>query len=192
MSATNWIMRAIAGAAMTAVWALAAGCNPSVGAFCNKVCDCTGCDDAQAAGCVDRAEEARKQARDTGCGDEFNAMLSCMNATFTCENDAPSTVGCEEELESLNACAPGIGGSLGLNPCEAYNQAVIAKYKSCGVTVDSGGLPTTDCPPELAKQSDCLRVCIEPVDCKCVDPDLVDQCTEDLFLPFEECFSSCF
>ena len=76
-----------AGTLGTMLWALAPGCGPSVGAYCNKICDCTGCSDSELDDCVDAIDDARKDAEDEGCSGEFDAYLSCLDGELTCEDD---------------------------------------------------------------------------------------------------------
>lgn len=104
-----WTMAALATAATT-LWAAMPGCGPSIGAYCNEVCDCQGCSDKELDECVDNIDDAKRAAENEGCSSQFDAVLSCAKDELTCQNDIASADGCESEAEELYKCSADIGG----------------------------------------------------------------------------------
>lgn len=101
------------------LWTMAQGCGPSIGSFCNKVCDCMGCSDSERDDCVDSLEDQRKAAEDEDCGGEFNDYLSCTSSELECEDDIATADGCDSEAEKLAECTKGsvVGGNAVLAYC---------------------------------------------------------------------------
>jgi hypothetical protein len=190
------IKTTVVGLLGTMIWATVPGCGSSIGSLCNKVCDCTGCNDSQADDCVDNFDDARKVAEEEGCSSEFDAVLSCASSELTCKDDKVQIDGCDGENEALFKCSSkikldGIGG----NACERYAEKVIAKYEGCGVKIETGdqGSGETSCSDSQAKQAACLTPCIDKVPCECVNPDKIaaGECTEEKSKDVNDCVSAC-
>lgn len=96
--------KAILGVAAVALWGLAPGCGASIGSYCDKACDCIGCNDSEHDDCIDDLEDARKAAQDESCGDKFNDILSCYDSELTCDDGDLDVDGCESESEALEKC----------------------------------------------------------------------------------------
>src|SRR5690242_7249809 len=95
-----------------------AGCGPSSGSLCNKVCDCTGCSEVEQDDCVDTLDDARKAASKKGCGDKYDDYLSCIDGELTCVEDHLDADGCELEAEEVGECMNGSLATLpGADPC---------------------------------------------------------------------------
>jgi hypothetical protein len=88
-------------------WGVAPGCGPSIGAYCNKVCDCVGCSDSQRDDCIDDADDARKAAENKGCRGQFDDLLSCGANELECKDGYTQTDGCDSEVEAYNECMIG-------------------------------------------------------------------------------------
>lgn len=107
--------------AVVLVGGAAPGCAPSAGAYCRKVCDCTGCDAAAEAECVDDLSDAQHRASKKECGDKFNAYFSCIDGQTKCVGGALEVEGCESEGEALVTCAGDIGLNIGVT-CQVVCQ----------------------------------------------------------------------
>lgn len=113
------------GALVVTFWGVAPGCGPSIGAYCDKVCDCVGCSDDQRTDCIDDAEDARKNADDKGCRGQFDDLLGCGANELECKDGYTQTDGCDSEVEAYNECMIGkpssSGSSGGYGGEGAYN-----------------------------------------------------------------------
>lgn len=180
----------VSGAVM-AFWGAAPGCGPSAGSYCNKVCDCTGCDQTERADCLDTVDDARKASEDKECGSEFNDYFACVSSETTCVDDKVDFDGCDAEAEALSKC----GGPvvLGGNACERYADTVIAKYAECNVDLATGNGGEVECSPENAVLASCLSPCIVELDCVCIDPDLIanGDCTAEASQSYSDCSAAC-
>lgn len=79
------------------------GCQASPEDLCHKMCDCsTSCTDSGLAQCIDYYKQYQKLAEEVGCGDEFNAALSCA-ANGECQSDGYTT-DCDTESKAFSAC----------------------------------------------------------------------------------------
>lgn len=114
-----------AAAAVLALWAALPGCVPSAGSYCKKVCECSACDDAAEASCVDNVSDAQRRASGKECGGEFDAFLSCVDGKTTCE---AGITGCESQQAALQTCAGEIAFGFG-GGCISYCQRVATE---CG------------------------------------------------------------
>ncbi len=188
----NKIVRAVLLAALFgSTWASAQGCGPSTGGYCNKVCDCQGCNATEKDECVDTIDDAKKTAEKDGCGSEFSELFACLNSELTCENDKIVADGCDAEATELSKCTPNIVG-VGKDACEVYVDVVTAKYEGCGVTIEVGpGGEETECSDSQAKLAQCLAPCIDLLPCECIDADQSQNCTAELSQPYLDCFSVC-
>jgi hypothetical protein len=140
-----------------------------------------------------RSTTLARTAEDEGCSGEFDAYLSCLDGELTCEDDEVEADGCDSEGEKLAECAPKIGG-IGKNACEAYGDKVIAKYESCGVTIEvgeEGG--ETACSDAQAQEAACLAPCVDLTPCECVDPEKIaaGECTEEKAREANDCVVAC-
>lgn len=179
--------KALIGAAVMVLWGLAPGCGPSAGSYCNKVCDCLGCDESERADCIDSVDDARKGAERAQCSSEFDDYLSCFNGELTCVDDAIDADGCETEAEALSQC----GGPviLGGNACERLYATAEAKYEECGVDFPGGEQP--ECTGEQAAQAQCFQPCYQDLDCVLLtDPDSPEGTAASN--EFGDCVTSCF
>ena len=189
-SVATVVRAAVLGMAAVAVWGLTPGCGgPSIGAYCDKVCDCMGCSKSQRDDCADSIEDAKSAAGKDGCGDQFNDYFSCVNEELECNNDQISADGCESEAEALGKCSAGSG--FGKTACEKLADQVIGRYKACGVEIPQSGGGDTECSDAQENQAKCLMPCIGLIPCVCIDPDLAEQCTSDQAAPYVECVTSC-
>ena len=125
------------------LWTAAQGCGPSIGSFCNKVCDCVGCSESERDDCVDTLDDLKKAADKDGCGGEFNDYLSCSSSELECEDDIATADGCDSEAEALAKCTSGsvIGGG---NPVQVYCKSACdctgcssGELQQCVSSVDS-------------------------------------------------------
>lgn len=139
-----------AAAAVVLAWGAAPGCVPSAGSHCKKICECTGCDDAAEAACVDNFGDAQHRASQKECGDKFNAFFSCLDAQTKCVDGAIDDDGCEAEADALTACAGDIGVIYGSSCVSLCERAA----KECG---NSGNDCATSCDQsnQLAQTSGC-------------------------------------
>ncbi len=86
-----------------AIALLASGCQASADDLCNKMCSCsTTCTDESIQQCVTYYEQYQKVATEKGCGNEFQAALSC-GASGQCEGGAYTT-DCDKESAAFSAC----------------------------------------------------------------------------------------
>lgn len=178
----------VVGAAGIVFWGMAPGCGPSVGAYCNKVCDCTGCSDSEVDDCVDSTDDARKAAGEAGCGSEFDAALRCAASELSCEDARVQTDGCEEENEALYECTPDVIGPGG-NACDVYVSKIVARYQACGVEIDTEPEESAECTTAIAEQARCLSPCIELLDCVCING--TGGCTSEVIAPYGDCVQAC-
>jgi len=86
-----------------AIALLASGCQASVDDLCNKICSCSDtCSDQAIQECIAYYEQYQKLATEVGCGDEFQAAISC-GASGHCE-DGAYTTDCDKEGAALSTC----------------------------------------------------------------------------------------
>ncbi len=107
----------------TGLWTVAQGCGPSIGSFCNKVCDCVGCSDSKRDDCVDSLEDTKKAAEEKDCGSEFNDYLSCTTSELECKDGYATADGCDAEAKAFSKCTKGSvigGGSSVQDYCGTY------------------------------------------------------------------------
>ena len=195
MKLATMIKTAVMGLLGTAVWATVPGCGgPSIGSYCDKVCDCTGCSESKREDCVDTIDDARKLADKEGCAGEFDAVLSCASSELTCKDDKVQVDGCEGESEDLFKCSSKINLGIGKNACEALADKIIAKYEGCGIAIEVGdGSGETQCSAAQEQQARCLTPCIDLLSCKCLDSELISagECTQELANQYISCVSDC-
>lgn len=177
---------AVLGVAAVTFWGLAPGCGPSIGAYCDKACECMGCSQKERDDCTDNLDDAKRAAEHDGCSDQFNDYLSCVNEELECKDDRIEADGCETEAEALGKCSDGT--VVGKNACEKFGDAVAARYDACGVFLESG--EPGDCTESLAAQSSCLLPCVDLLPCECIDSNPA-QCTTDMVQPYLDCATGC-
>jgi hypothetical protein len=177
--------------ASTGIWTLAQGCGPSIGSFCNKVCDCMGCSDSEQDDCVDSLEDTRKAAEDEGCGSEFNDYLSCSSSELECEDDVAIADGCDSEAQKLAECTK--GAVIGGNPVEAY----CAKVCDCQGCPDGELQTCVDSVAGLEQEAqdlgcegelDALLGCLGST-AQCVDGSLTTEDCNPESIEFSDCYS---
>jgi hypothetical protein len=100
---------------------IAPGCGPSIGAYCDKVCDCQGCSDTQRDDCIDTADDARRNADHKGCRGEFDKLLSCGMEELECKDGYPKIDGCDSEQKKYLECVAGTPSSSGSGGYGGYN-----------------------------------------------------------------------
>ena len=106
------------GALVVTFWGVAPGCGPSIGAYCDRVCDCTGCSATQQDDCVDTTDDVRRKADKKGCRSQFDDLLSCGLEELECKDGHAHIDGCESEQEAFLKCIadkPGGTGGFGGN-----------------------------------------------------------------------------
>lgn len=74
------------------------------GDYCQRLCDCVGCNDQQLQGCIDDAEDLYDDAVRAGCGAEADATFSCVAAEGACRSGQYDTDGCEYEIKAADKC----------------------------------------------------------------------------------------
>ncbi len=158
-----------------------AACGTGADSFCDQVCACTGCSEAEKADCVDNFEDGQKVADEAGCSDQFDAAVSCAADELECSDSQASVDGCTAEGEELGECA-GKPIAVGTNGCDAAIQRIVAKLESCGLDVGGGEEPgeQPECTTELAAQAACFDGCYSAASCEEIngqgDPDNLNDC----------------
>jgi hypothetical protein len=181
---------AVLGVAAVAFWGLAPGCGgPSIGAYCDKACECVGCNDKQRDECTDAVGDAKKKAEDDGCSDQFNDYLSCVNEELECKNDQLNADGCESEAKAFGKCSGGSG--FGKNGCEKLADKVAALYEKCGVDPGQSQGGDTQCSGAQEAQAQCLSPCVDIIPCVCIDSNQFEQCTSEVAQPYTDCVTAC-
>lgn len=167
MNASRLVSMAVGGIAWVLVWGAAPGCAPSVGAYCNRVCDCTGCDDSEHDECVTTFNDQREVARKASCEAEFNDALSCANTGFTCTGERPGFSGCDAEATKLSECS---GGSAVFgNACEAAAALYIGHYEECTGQQIENTSNGTSCTAEEGRLVLCAAGCYAETSCAFVN-----------------------
>lgn len=171
-------------------WLTAPGCKPSVGSYCDKLCDCVGCSQPEREECVDLLDDYRKQAEADGCGGEFDAMLSCANEELVCTDGQLEGDGCEPQAEKLYECTNAEGGGPipgAKTACDLAADAIIAKYEECNiaVTVDPDA-EMAECTEALGKQSICVADCTTEASCETLKGE-----DQDGAVAYAECIGGC-
>jgi hypothetical protein len=88
------------------------GCGGSVGAACDKYCECVGCTDAEFDECLDDGEVARDRAADVGCVAEGDDYLYCLadvegcNDNSECDGQGVTYLRCVQEYCEANPSDP--------------------------------------------------------------------------------------
>ena len=177
--------------ATTGLWTLAQGCCPSIGSFCNKVCDCMGCSDSERDDCVDSLEDQKKAAEDEGCGGEYDDYLSCSASELECKDDIALADGCDSESEKLAECTKGAVISGG--GANAYCTKVCdcqgcpdGDVQTCVDSVASLEQDAQDlgCEAELDGLLGCLGATAQ-----CVDGSLISEDCNSESIEFSDCYS---
>lgn len=153
---------------------LAPGCGGSTtttGSYCEKVCDCIGCNASEREDCADTVDDARKVADGEGCAALFDAYLSCVEGETTCVNDEVDADGCEAELDALAACA----GPITLDKpkdcasrCEAANKCEGATQVDCANACANAAelVSASGCQAEY----DAVNACTDAIPDVCAPP----------------------
>ncbi len=79
------------------------GCGGASG-YCDALCECEGCSDAEYDDCIDDIEDAQKLADDEGCSAQGDDLLSCVNAEAECRDGDLDADGCSTEQKALQNC----------------------------------------------------------------------------------------
>lgn len=88
-----------------------AGCGYDAEDLCDDGCDCEGCSDFEYDECVDRIEDAEREADYQGCLDQHDDLMACLNDEFRCTGDGRVDIdGCNPEWERYGNCCPGCIG----------------------------------------------------------------------------------
>jgi hypothetical protein len=81
-----------------------AGCGSTAESLCDRVCECTGCNDDKRKECSDFAEDAELDAEQADCLAEYDELVSCYDSSFECVNNVPTYEGCAGETVNLFEC----------------------------------------------------------------------------------------
>jgi hypothetical protein len=82
--------------------------------YCDDLCSCVGCTEAERSDCVDSGEDNVDAARDDGCDSQVDDYLNCVGEEVMCVEGEFDNDGCEEEVGDLVACTnSGQGGGGG-------------------------------------------------------------------------------
>jgi hypothetical protein len=159
---TRHIGNAAVIAAGWALGAIAPGCTPSAGSYCDEVCSCIGCTEDARADCTISVEKTRQTAADHSCSSEFDAYFSCLHGETSCVGGKASANGCETDAARLTQC----GGSVLFtgNACDRLLATLETKSQECGVDLASGG-QQPECTAALARQAACFEPCYKDMDC---------------------------
>jgi len=183
MKPLRFFKLAFAAAAVTLAWGVAPGCGPSVASYCNKVCDCQGCDDQQRESCVENVQLQQGTARDAGCATEWSDLFSCTNAEAECNDGYLSADGCDAERKALSDCGGG-----GVGTCYALCEA----FQECDGGSPSDCKSSCDQQQQMIDASGCNGPWDDYVNCLLGADDLCnfsgDECL-DAALTYSDCFS---
>ncbi|MBW2456414.1 MAG: hypothetical protein JRI68_17975 [Deltaproteobacteria bacterium] len=80
------------------------GCGTSFADLCEDICDCEGCTDDELEECIEEGEELEQDAEASGCGDEFEEWVECIDDGFVCED---GDVELEGDCDQLKDCTSG-------------------------------------------------------------------------------------
>jgi hypothetical protein len=93
-------------------------------------------------------------------------------------------------VAAMGFLAPGCGK----NACQQYDDDLIAKYQSCGISVmtstSTSSSTSTTCTDALAKQANCLDACLPKVDCPCTKDPTGSACAQNQ-RPYSNCVVAC-
>lgn len=184
MKVLRFTRLALAAAAVTLAWGVAPGCGPSAASYCNKVCDCQGCDDDQRQSCVENVQDAQTTAKDAGCSAEWSNYFSCNNAEAECTNDHLTSDGCEAERKALSDCGGGsVADCAGL--CDAFAECQGSDPSTCLDSCDQqqSFIDESGCNTEWSGYIDCL-LGVEDL-CNFNGEECIDQAIE-----YSDCFSA--
>lgn len=102
-------IRTWAAAVLIAMGTAGAGCS-SEHLYCEAFCDCEGCNDEAFQACRTQLDGTRSYAESSGCGDEYDAYLTCATDTGTCDAEQTFIDGtCEAENAAFVDCLGGEG-----------------------------------------------------------------------------------
>jgi hypothetical protein len=143
------------------------GCGSSVSAYCEKLCECVGCNESERAECEDEISDSQRVAEEAGCGSQFDDALSCVDAEFVCTDGAAESDGCDSELDALAKCGDGGDefGGLGNDPCQDATLRIEAKFVECGIETTGGG-EAGECTDEAGASAQQIAGCVEAASCE--------------------------
>lgn len=161
------------------------GCTPSSASLCNRVCECTGCSKDERADCVDDLDDARKEARNEGCGDQYDAYFSCAASEMQCEGDSIEVDGCDTELRELRQCMGDGVPVIGKDACQAALDRLIRRFQECDIAIEAPPPAERQCSAQDAALYQCYVPCYEASSCDV----LTGEASSD---ELNTCITSCF
>lgn len=102
--------RFLALAATLVAWGITPGCEPSAPSDCNKWCECHPCTAGSLQACEERFQNQRDAAEASGCTDEHDEMLWCIDEASCGELynpdalAAPNAYKCVPETNAFLSC----------------------------------------------------------------------------------------
>lgn len=82
------------------------GCSSSLTGLCDDACECTrDCSPDRLDNCIDDLEDAEKLAYESGCEDQFDEAVACLEDEFACRSGSVDIDGCSTALAALTRCS---------------------------------------------------------------------------------------
>ncbi|MEZ4298163.1 MAG: hypothetical protein R3B70_24640 [Polyangiaceae bacterium] len=81
--------RAAVATALAAIAGLAPACTSVEKSYCQTVCDCNDCTELDFDKCIDSAVQDRRYAREEGCGEAYDNILTCITESTACAYNQP-------------------------------------------------------------------------------------------------------
>ncbi len=91
-------------ASFLALCLAAASCAPPEVRFCDRKCACEGCSEREFDRCVDNLDDRFYDADEERCLPEYDAYVSCQNATGFCDRSGDYETDCGPERRDLDEC----------------------------------------------------------------------------------------
>ncbi len=140
----------------------AGGAGGAIGALCKDFCMCEGCTSNDLEDCEKATGDMQQQATGAGCASEFAAYLSCAVEGIHCKGGKVVVIGCEAQVDALEACGND-GGVPFVNECEKAT-GWLAFCLEVGTGTGTGG----GNPPTCEGTTLCSAKCINAADCEAI------------------------
>jgi len=86
------------------------GCKSSFDRYCSTMTECFMNNDKDKQACIDVEEGKKRAAEDYGCGSQYDAYVTCINADATCSGGFFATPDCSAAEEAAQACMNAASG----------------------------------------------------------------------------------
>jgi hypothetical protein len=135
--------------------------------FCEDLCACIECSDADLTECQADGVDANANADELGCREEWDIYIECFAGELSCIDDEPVTAQCATEFAAYQACASdGEPTAPNGDACQQASQKISDKNAACGFSQPTTSEPTPCMSSEEAVLLTCLSECYVNAPCE--------------------------